>query len=130
MIWLTRMCPTLADHIYSRLYFQTALGKRDRQSDDSALYHAGGEGEIMGDQSGHIRRHSLYTYKQTHPWLKPACVLGGAALAYALFRYKKKSSVKGLVHHLPESTKALSHSLHRSVHKSLPRSLRKSLHLK
>lgn len=131
MIWLTRLCPNLADQIYSRLYFHTALGKRDRQSDESALYYAGGEGEMLGNQNSHIRRHSLYTYKQTHPWLKPVCLVGGAALAFALYNYKKKkSSIGRLTHHLPTSTKALSHSVHKSLPKSLPRSLRKSLHLK
>lgn len=122
MIWLTQMFPALADHLYSRAYFHTALSNEPRQSNDSSLYHASGEGDIMGDQEGYIRRHSLYTYKQKHPWLKPACLVGGAAIALALYKYRKKAqpSLKRLSKALPHSTKELS----RSVQKSLPPSLR------
>ena len=81
MIWLTRLCPSLADHLYSRAYFHTALGDSPPRGGDSSLYEAGGEGDMMGDQEGYIRRHSLYTYKQRHPWIKAGCITAGVAIA-------------------------------------------------
>lgn len=83
MVWLTRLCPSVADHLYSRLYFRTAMSDRPPRPGKSSLYEAGGEGEMLGDQSGHIHRHSLYTYKQQSRWLKTGCMVGVAALALA-----------------------------------------------
>lgn len=81
MIWLTRLMPSVADRIYSRLYFHTALSKNPPREGDSALHQAAGEGEVLGDQQGYLRRHSCYTAAQTNAWVKPALISAGAALA-------------------------------------------------
>lgn len=87
MIWLTRLMPSLADQLYSRLYFYTALSKDPPRGGDSALYKAGGEGEMLGDQEGYVREYSCYTAAQKSPWLKPALITTSALLAtFALSR--------------------------------------------
>lgn len=99
MIWLTRLFPALADHIYSRAYYHTALGDRPPRPGGSALYQAGGEGDVLGDQQGYIRRHSLYTYKQRSRWLK--LTLGVIAVAMAVSKcapHGKRRQVKAQVH--------------------------------
>ncbi len=81
MTWLTRLFPSVADQLYSRMYFKSAMGDRPPRPGGSALYEAGGEGEMLGDQDAHIIRHSPYTYMQGRRWLKGGVLLAGAALA-------------------------------------------------
>lgn len=82
MIWFTRLMPSLADRVYSKLYFHTALNKKSRpRSGPDALHSPGGDGEIAGDQKAHVRQHSLYTKAQTTPWVKPALFTAGTVAA-------------------------------------------------
>lgn len=82
MIWFTRLMPALADAVYSRLYFHTALDKKSpSRSGPDALYKPGGTADMLGDQDAFIRQHSLYTKAQTTPWVKPALATAGTVAA-------------------------------------------------
>lgn len=82
MIWFTRLMPSLADEVYSRLYFHTALDNKNKpRSGPDALHEPGGTGDILGDQDSYIREHSLYTKAQMTPWVKPALATAGTLAA-------------------------------------------------
>lgn len=89
MIWFTRLMPSMADAVYSRLYFHTALNKKSPpRSGPDALHQSGGTGDMLGDQEAHIRQHSLYTAAQTAPWVKPAlATVGTVAAVFAARKY-------------------------------------------
>ena len=80
MTWLTRLFPRLADHLFTRMYFRAAVSDAPPREGGSALFEAGGQGDEMGDQRGHVRRMSLYTRHQISPWMKAGCAVAAVAL--------------------------------------------------
>jgi short-subunit dehydrogenase len=76
MTLFSRLLPDLADQLYARAFFVTALDKdRPKRSDDSGFDRGGGTGEVYGEQS--MRRTSIYTFLRSHPMAS----LAGMALA-------------------------------------------------
>lgn len=80
MTWLTRLFPRLADRLFTHMYYRAAVADRPPRAGDSALFEAGGQGEALGDQRGHIRRMSFYTRHQISPWMKVGCAVAAVAL--------------------------------------------------
>ncbi|TVP56154.1 MAG: SDR family NAD(P)-dependent oxidoreductase [Halomonadaceae bacterium] len=74
MIWLTRLLPSLADRLFAAMYYKAALANEPPRGGKSALYSAGGEGEVLGDQNSYVRHYSLYTHHQRSRALKAGCL--------------------------------------------------------
>jgi short-subunit dehydrogenase len=76
MTLLARLLPDVADQIYARAFFKTALDRdRPKREGEAGFATGGGEGEIYGEQA--MRRTSLYTLVRSHP----LAALAGTALA-------------------------------------------------
>jgi short-subunit dehydrogenase len=77
MTLFSRLLPDLADQIYARAFFVTALDKdAPKRSNAGGFHEGGGEGRIYGEQG--MRRTSLYTMLRSHPL---ASLAAGAALS-------------------------------------------------
>lgn len=71
-----RLMPNLADQVFARAFFMTALAKdQPERAPDRGFDTGGGAGEVYGDQA--MRRTSLYTALRSRPLVS----LAGAALA-------------------------------------------------
>jgi short-subunit dehydrogenase len=76
MTLLAKFAPGLADQVFARAFFVTALRKGEpNRSDDVGFRVGGSKGEVYGEQA--MRRTSLYTAMRSHP----GATLAGAALA-------------------------------------------------
>jgi len=76
MTLFARLVPDLADQVFARAFFATALRKGEPNRSDAAGFSSGGsEGRVYGDQS--MRQTSLYTFIRSNPFAS----LAGAALA-------------------------------------------------
>jgi short-subunit dehydrogenase len=86
MTLFARILPDLADQVFARAFFKTALDKdRPKRSSEGGFHTGGGRGEIYGDQS--MRRTSAYTLMRSHPFMSLAgVVLAAGAAGMALKR--------------------------------------------
>jgi len=76
MTLFSRLFPDLADQVFARAFFVTALDKtKPKRRDDSGFDRGGGKGEVYGEQS--MRRTSLYTMLRSNP----LTAMAGLALA-------------------------------------------------
>lgn len=76
MALFSRLFPDLADQVFARAFFATALDKkRPRRRDDGGFERGGGMGEVYGEQA--MRRTSLYTALRSNP----LTAMAGLALA-------------------------------------------------
>jgi short-subunit dehydrogenase len=66
MTLFSTLLPNLADQIFARAFFLTALNKDEPKRPPSGGFHTGGgEGEVYGDQN--MRNTSVYTTLRSHP---------------------------------------------------------------
>lgn len=85
MTLFSRLLPDLADQVFARAFFVTALDKtRPKRPRNGGFETGGGEGKIYGEQS--MRRTSLYTMMRSHPLVSLAGVLLAAGAAGAVLK--------------------------------------------
>lgn len=86
MTLFARVLPNLADQVFARAFFVTALAKDEpKRSGGGGFHEGGGRGVTYGDQS--MRRTSLYTFLRSHPLASVAGVaLAAGAAGLALRR--------------------------------------------
>jgi short-subunit dehydrogenase len=67
MTLFSTLLPNVADQIFARAFFLTALNKNEpkRSQDGEGFHTGGGEGEVYGDQG--MRHTSVYTTLRSHP---------------------------------------------------------------
>lgn len=103
-VGLAKFFPRLADKLFSRAFYLTAIDWDREAKHEQALHEPGGGGKRLGDQDSIPIRVSPYTEAQKHP--VPVVLLGALATAGALLfilggqqRQPKRRSWKRLAAH-------------------------------
>lgn len=67
MTLLSNLAPNVADHIFEKAFFATALRDKPKRKSEGGFHKAGGDGEIYGDQGFGMRSTSIYTRMRMNP---------------------------------------------------------------
>lgn len=88
MTLLANLAPGLADHIFEKAFFATALRDQPKRKSDGGFHKSGAGGEIYGDQNTGMRSTSLYTRMRMHPAATAVALLAVAAGTAGLLKRK------------------------------------------
>ena len=89
---MNRMAPHVVDWVNARFMGKQMLRDEPSQGKNGALYHAGRDGDVRGEPSGHFVRPSLYTNAVTHAVAASLMlVAAGAAMAAAIHAERSRN---------------------------------------
>jgi hypothetical protein len=90
---LNKLAPRVMDWISERLLVKEHFRDEPARQRNGALYHAGDDGRVRGDQPGHVMGTSLYTRAVMHPVAATAfLVAAGGAMAAAINAERTRGS--------------------------------------
>ncbi len=86
MTLLDNVAPNLADHLFEKAFFATALRDKRKRRSKGGFHETGADGAIYGDQGTFMRNTSLYTTMRLNPAATAIGLLAVAAGAAGLLK--------------------------------------------